>query len=80
MRVNLDGKFSDGPSDASITVAEIKGSEFPDERVIIGGHLDSWDLGQGALDNGTGAMSVLEAARTLKALGWKPKRTITFIL
>jgi carboxypeptidase Q len=80
MRVNLEGKFSDGPSDASITVAEIKGSEFPDERVIIGGHLDSWDLGQGALDNGTGAMSVLEAARTLKALGWKPKRTITFIL
>ncbi len=80
MRVNLDGKFSDGPQDASITVAEIKGSEFPDQRVIIGGHLDSWDLGQGALDNGTGAMSVLEAARTLKALGWKPKRTITFIL
>jgi carboxypeptidase Q len=80
MRVNLDGKFSDGPSDASITVAEIKGSEFPDQRVIIGGHLDSWDLGQGALDNGTGAMAVLEAARTLKALGWKPKRTITFIL
>ena len=80
IRVNLDGKFSDGPSDASITVAEIKGSQFPDERVIIGGHLDSWDLGQGALDNGTGAMSVLEAARTLKALGWKPKRTITFIL
>jgi carboxypeptidase Q len=80
MRVNLDGKFSDGPSDASITVAEIKGSQFPEERVIIGGHLDSWDLGQGALDNGTGAMSVLEAARTLKALGWNPKRTITFIL
>ncbi len=72
--------FSDKPAPASITVAEIKGSEFPDERVIIGGHLDSWDLGQGALDNGTGAMAVLEAARTLKALGWTPKRTITFIL
>jgi hypothetical protein len=80
MRVNLDGKFSDAPADVAITVAEIKGSQFPDERVIIGGHLDSWDLGQGALDNGAGAMSVLEAARTLKALGWKPKRTITFIL
>ena len=80
MRVSLNGNFSEGPSDAAITVAEIKGSEFPDERVIIGGHLDSWDLGQGALDNGTGAMSVLEAARTLKTLGWKPKRTITFIL
>ncbi len=77
---NLQNTFSDKPAPASITVAEIKGSELPDERVIIGGHLDSWDLGQGALDNGTGAMAVLEAARTLKALGWKPKRTITFVL
>lgn len=80
MKVNLTGTFSPGPAKASITVAEIKGSEHPDERVIIGGHLDSWDLGQGAVDNGTGAMATLEAARTLKALGWKPKRTITFIL
>ena len=80
MKVNLTGTFSPGPAKTSITVAQIKGSEHPDERVIIGGHLDSWDLGQGALDNGTGAMAVLEAARTLHALGWKPKRTITFIL
>src|SRR5207248_10432195 len=80
MKLHLTGTFSPGPVDASITVAEIKGSEHPDERVIVGGHLDSWDLGQGAVDNGTGAMSVLEAARILKALGWKPKRTITFIL
>ena len=80
MTVNLAGTFSPGPVPASITVAEIKGTELPDERVIIGGHLDSWDLGQGALDNGAGAMAVLEAARTLKSLGWKPKRTLTFIL
>jgi hypothetical protein len=80
LKVNLENSFSDKPAPASITVAEIKGSEHSDERVIIGGHLDSWDLGQGALDNGTGAMAVLEAARTLKALGWTPKRTITFIL
>ncbi len=80
MRIDLAGKFSPGPVPASITVAEIKGTQLPDERVIIGGHLDSWDLGQGALDNGTGAMAVLEAARTLKALNFKPKRTITFIL
>ena len=79
-KANLQNSFSDKPAPASITVAEIKGSELPDERVIIGGHLDSWDLGQGALDNGTGAMAVLEAARTLQALGWKPKRTITFVL
>jgi carboxypeptidase Q len=80
MKINLAGTFSPGPAKTSITVAEIKGSEHPDERVVIGGHLDSWDLGQGAVDNGTGATATLEAARTLKALGWKPKRTITFVL
>lgn len=80
VKLDLKGTFSPEPVPASITVAEIKGSEFPDQRVILGGHLDSWDLGQGALDNGTGAMAVLEAARVLKALGWQPKRTLTFIL
>lgn len=80
LKVNLKGTFSPGPVPASITVAELKGSELPDQRVIVGGHLDSWDLGQGALDNGTGAMAVLEAARTLKVLDWHPKRTLTFIL
>ena len=80
LKASLQSVFSDKPAPASITMAEIKGSELPDERVIVGGHLDSWDLGQGALDNGTGAMAVLEAARTLKSLGWKPKRTITFVL
>ncbi|MGC2110349.1 MAG: M20/M25/M40 family metallo-hydrolase [Candidatus Korobacteraceae bacterium] len=80
MKFNLQDTFTDKPVPASITVAEIKGTEHPEERVIIGGHLDSWDLGQGALDNGTGAMATLEAARALKALGWQPRRTITFIL
>jgi carboxypeptidase Q len=80
MRVSIGGTFSPGPEDASITVAQIPGTEWPDQQVIIGGHLDSWYLGQGAVDNGTGAMSVLEAARILKTLGWQPKRTLTFIL
>jgi carboxypeptidase Q len=80
LTANLQNSFSEKPAPVAITVAEIKGSELSDERVIIGGHLDSWDLGQGALDNGTGAMAVLEAARALKTLGWKPKRTITFVL
>ncbi len=78
--IDLENSFSAGPAPASITVAQIKGSRLPDEQVIIGGHLDSWDLGQGALDNGTGAMAVLEAARALKSLGWHPQRTITFVL
>ena len=80
LKANLQSTFSAKPVPASITVAEIKGLELSDERVIVGGHLDSWDLGQGALDNGTGAMAVLEAARALESLGWKPKRTITFVL
>jgi len=80
MRVAIRGTLSAGPEKASITVAHITGTEKPDEQVIIGGHLDSWFLGQGAVDNGTGAMSVLEAARIIHALGWKPKRTLTFIL
>jgi len=80
MKINLQGTFSAGPAAASITVAEIRGKEHPEERVIVGGHLDSWDLAEGALDNGTGAMATLEAARAMKALGWQPKRTLTFIL
>ena len=62
------------------TVAEIKGSELPGQVVILGAHLDSWDLGTGVTDNGAGSMVVLEAARVLARSGLKPKRTIRFIL
>jgi carboxypeptidase Q len=78
--VNLDGSFKAKNVEVYNTVAEIRGSEKPDEVVIIGGHLDSWDLGTGATDNGTGAMAVLEAARALQKLGVKPARTIRFVL
>jgi Zn-dependent M28 family amino/carboxypeptidase len=62
------------------TVAELKGSKLPGQVVILGAHLDSWDLGTGVTDNGTGSMVVLEAARALAKSGLKPKRTIRFIL
>jgi Zn-dependent M28 family amino/carboxypeptidase len=62
------------------TVAEITGTEHPGQVVVLGGHLDSWDLGTGTTDNGTGAMTVLEAARVIAQSGVKPKRTIRFIL
>jgi carboxypeptidase Q len=78
--VNIGGAFSGKPAQVENTVAEITGSEKPDEVVIIGAHLDSWDLGEGATDNGTGSAAVLEAARALKALGVKPQRTIRFVL
>jgi carboxypeptidase Q len=80
VEVNIQNTFSDKPVETYNTVAEIPGTEKPDEVVIIGGHLDSWDLGAGATDNGTGSMAVLEAARALQKLGVKPKRTIRFIL
>jgi carboxypeptidase Q len=78
--VNIGGNFSGKPAEVYNTVAEIPGTEKPDEVVIIGAHLDSWDLGTGATDNGTGSTAVLEAARALKKSGVKPKRTIRFVL
>jgi hypothetical protein len=62
------------------TVAELRGTERPDEVVLLGAHLDSWDLATGGTDNGAGAIAVLEAARILKASGVKPRRTIRFVL
>lgn len=62
------------------TVAEIRGSEHPDQVVLLGAHLDSWDIATGGTDNGSGAIAVLEAARILKAAGVRPKRTIRFVL
>jgi hypothetical protein len=78
--VNIGGNFSGKPAEVYNTIAEIPGSEKPDEVVIIGAHLDSWDLATGATDNGTGSIAVLEAARALKKSGVKPKRTVRFVL
>jgi Zn-dependent M28 family amino/carboxypeptidase len=61
-------------------VGEIRGSELPGQVVILGAHLDSWDLGTGVTDNGAGSMVVLEAARVLARSGLKARRTIRFIL
>ena len=69
-----------GPIKASNVVAEIKGSEKPDEFVILGAHLDSWELGTGALDNGCNAVLTIDALRAIKALGLRPRRSIRFIL
>ena len=61
-------------------IAEIKGSEFPDEYLLVGGHLDSWDLAEGAHDDGAGIVQTIEVLRSFKALRYKPKRTIRFVL
>jgi len=69
-----------GPIAQENVVGEIHGYEKPDEVVVLGAHLDSWELGSGALDNGCNAALVIEAARAVKATGLLPKRTIRFIL
>ena len=69
-----------GPLKTSNVIAEIRGSEKPDEFVILGAHLDSWELGTGALDNGCNAALVIDALRAIKASGVAPRRTIRFIL
>lgn len=82
LEVDLEQKFVKGPRPLYNVVAEIPGTEKPDEVVIVSGHLDSWDGtgSQGAQDDGTGTMVALEAARILMASGAKPRRTIRFIL
>ncbi|HEX7847426.1 MAG TPA: M20/M25/M40 family metallo-hydrolase, partial [Chitinophagaceae bacterium] len=61
-------------------IGELIGSEFPDEIITVGGHLDSWDNCEGAHDDGAGSVQTMEILRAFKALGYKPKRTIRFVL
>jgi hypothetical protein len=72
--------FRKGPIPLYNVIAELKGTEKPEELVIVGGHIDSWDGAQGTTDNGTGTATTIEAARLLTAAGAKPKRTIRFML
>ena len=61
-------------------IATIKGKTLPDEKIVVGGHLDSWDLATGAIDNGIGSFAVLDMARTFKALHLQPERTVEFVM
>ena len=61
-------------------VGEIKGSEYKDEIIVVGGHLDSWDLAQGAHDDGAGCVQSIEVLRLFKSMGYKPKRTIRAVM
>jgi carboxypeptidase Q len=61
-------------------VAELRGRELPDEVVVIGGHIDSWDVGQGAMDDAGGSVAAWEAVKLLKRLGITPRRTIRVVL
>jgi carboxypeptidase Q len=69
-----------GPVDSENVIAEIRGREKPEDFVLLGAHLDSWDLGTGALDNGCNAAMVIDAARVIHASGTIPRRSVRFVL
>ena len=77
---DIRNHFRKGPIPLYNVVADIIGTEFPDQFVVVGGHLDSWDGATGTTDNGTGSATTIEAARLLMALGAKPRRSIRFML
>jgi hypothetical protein len=80
LEIDVAARFHEDDSQAYNTVAEIPGTDRRDEIVMAGAHLDSWHTGTGATDNAAGSAVVMEAARILKALGVKPRRTIRFAL
>ena len=79
LRLKMEAKFLPDAESANV-VAELRGSEKPDEVVVLAGHFDSWDVGQGAHDDGGGCIIAWEAVRLLKELGLRPRRTIRVVL
>lgn len=79
LRLKMEAKFLPDAESANV-IAELKGTERPDEIVLIGGHFDSWDVGQGAHDDGGSCIAAWEAIRLLKELGLRPRRTIRVVL
>jgi len=80
LRFDIRNHFKMGPVPYHNVIAVLEGREKPDEYVVVGGHLDSYDVGTGACDNGNGAMSAMEAARLLSKAGVKPRRSVMIVL
>ena len=72
LKINVQNKVSGGPVDSANVVVEIRGSEHPEQVIVVGGHLDSWDLADGATDDGCGVATTLGAAKAIKLSGFKP--------
>jgi carboxypeptidase Q len=81
VRVKIDVQNQvTGPVESANVVGEIRGSEYPEQVVVVGGHLDSWDLAQGSTDDGTGVATTLGAAEAIVSAHAKPRRTLRFVL
>src|SRR6185437_13302867 len=79
LHVNVQNAVS-GPTPSANVVGDIPGREHPEQVVVIGGHLDSWDLSDGATDDGTGAVGALAAAQAILESGQRPRRTVRVVL
>jgi carboxypeptidase Q len=79
VHVRCDDQLLPDVASANV-IGELRGRELPDEVVVIGGHLDSWDVGQGAHDDGAGVVTMMQALTTLRSLGLTPRRTIRVVL
>jgi carboxypeptidase Q len=80
LKINVQNRASDGPVDSANVVGEIRGTQNPEQVIVVGGHLDSWDLASGTTDNGCGTAVTLGAAEAIVKSGFKPRRTIRFVL
>ena len=80
LKINVQNRATDGPADSANVVGEIRGTENPEQIIVVGGHLDSWDLASGSTDNGAGTTVTLGAADAIMKSGFKPRRTIRFVL
>lgn len=80
VRFNVQNTFSSGPVETANVIGEIRGSQHPEQVLVVGGHLDSWDLAEGTTDNGSGVATTLGAAEAIVHSGQRPRRTIRFVL
>jgi len=80
LKINVQNQFTNGPVASANVVGEIRGTQAPEQIIVVGGHLDSWDLASGATDNGCGTATTLGAAEAIVKSGRKPRRTIRFVL
>jgi carboxypeptidase Q len=80
IKIDVQNRVTNEPVDSANVVGEIRGTEHPEQVIVVGGHLDSWDLAQGTTDDGCGVATTLGAAKAIKLSGLRPKRTLRFIL
>src|ERR1700719_4165887 len=80
LKIDVQNRVTDGHVESANVVGDIRGTEHPEQIILVGGHLDSWDLASGSTDNGFGATATLGAAEAIIKSGQKPRRTIRFVL